>query len=372
MRAKVKNGAAGLVLMWVVVGVGMGMVVEQGAAQTARQATEPRQTTPGAAGVDLRARFVAGRVTRYVMEMISANALKSSSTPELNQDQTQEERIELVLKVKSASAEGAEIELAYERLVAKLKTPDGEFSADSAAKTGAKPGQRPATTPGQKTSGRPGSKRSAPAPSAAPATTPATTPGLDEFASLDMNDALKQYVDGAAGTVLTIKTDGAGNLVSVTGGGQLGGGALSGLGGGGGLGGGMMGANPNAMANWVVGGLGAPGSVQVGQKWTTSSSLQGTPLGAFGMNTTYTLRSANGGQARVEFRGNAEGQSAAASLMPGFQLKGASYSGEATWDAREGELAGMTASTDVSLGGNVGGIAAEMTAKQRVKVTRGR
>lgn len=78
-----------------------------------------------------------------------------------------------------------------------------------------------------------------------------------------------------------------------------------------------------------------------------------------------------GGQATIAFKGSAEAQSAATLAMPGFQLKGASYAGEAQWDSKRGELGGMNATTDVSIAGNVGGIAAEMTAKQRVRVTRG-
>lgn len=339
--------------------------------------------------VDLRPRFVSGRSTRYVLEIDSNNRLRSTSSTDLDQDQQQRDALSLVLRVKEAGAGGAVLELVYERVRSSLKTPDFDISADSAAApsgsnkpgTSSSPGatpsgkptstptSRPATKPATAPSGKPGSPGS---PSAQPQQPAGPRDPLADIADINMQELLRQHVAQIAGTVLTIKTDAGGNITSVTGGERLSGGGLGALAGLSGLGGAGAGLNPSAVANWVVGGVGAPADVRVGQTWSTSANLAGTPVGSFELRTRSTLSSALAGQAQIAFKGQAETNSSSALVLPGFQLRSASYSGTAQWDTRQGELAGMNAVTNVAISGNVGGLAAELTSRQTVKVTRER
>lgn len=333
---------------------------------------DDRETTPRSTLIDLRPKFVAGRTTRFSFDMDSANKLKSQSTPELDQDQTQSQKMWLALKVLKSGTDGSEIELAVERISVSLKTPDGDFSADSAvpATTVPKPGQQSPRTPA-----KPPQRRQTTQPG-----TPAQTPGsrqpaqpsqpADPLAGLtdvDMQKVMEEHVRTAATTRMKIVTDPAGNIVSVTGGESLSGGGMSAAGLGGGLVGGM-GLNPSALANWVVAGVGRSTPAKVGETWSTSGGLAGTPVGGFTMITKNTLVSASRDMANISFDGLTE-SSSAGTQPGGFQLRSAKYVGTYQWDTGRGELAGMTANMDTVIDAAVLG-QATLTAKQKVRVER--
>lgn len=340
------------------------------------------ERSPG--GINLSPKFVAGRTTRYTLDIESSSRMRSGSGPDSVREQSTHDQLWLLLRVKESGETGSVVEIVYERVRSSLKTPDMDITADSA------PAQSPAGGPnaakpkgtapntGPKTGTPPNSstpRSSSPsnkAPTSAPKPARPADP-LDAIADLNPEDILQEQVRAAAGTVLTVKTDGAGNIVSVTGGDKLAGGELGGLGalsGTGAIGGAT---NPSAVANWVVGGVGAPPSARVGQSWTSSADLAGTPVGAFQLRTKYTLDSAPPrGVATISFRGQAEANSASGRVLPGFQLNSATYSGSAQWDPEAGELGGMTANTNVSMTGNVAGSSSEISSRQSVKVTRGK
>lgn len=333
-------------------------------AATSPSSETPKPAVPQAGIVDLRPRFLAGRQTRYVLEIESSNALRSASTPDLDQDQKQKDRITLAVRVKTATPEGATVEIVYERVEASLKTPDMDISADSAAIPPAKKPKNPPQTP---------AKKSTPKQNQPGQSQPPTPADLDAIAEMSMEDMLLQHVKAAAGTTLSVTTDAAGNIVSLTGGENLSGNPLTSMMG---LSGGVASGSPTApqsVANWVLAGIGAPASVRIGQSWTTTSNLAGTPIGSLGMQTTSTLKSMHAGIADIAFAGTAQASTQSGLVLPGFQLKHARYTGTARWDARTeqgGELAGMDASTEVAISGNVAGMTADMTSTQRVRVTR--
>jgi hypothetical protein len=172
------------------------------------------------------------------------------------------------------------------------------------------------------------------------------------------------------GTTITVKTDRNGGITSVSGGDGLGG-AMGGLGlpGGGGLV-----PSPSQMANWLVAGIGGPGNrgfARVGESWTNSDSLSGTPVGAFAMKTTHTLKSAGGGAANLAFVGHIEPPSEGGQPdASAGQVKSAAYSGAYVWDTGAGALRDMTSTMSVTLDGGVMGAKARMSSDTRVHVRR--
>ncbi len=343
---------------------------QQTPAPSTRPARDRDATTPTRPGISLAPRPAAGRVTRYTFDIDSSSQYRSTSNPDLDQEQTQRMRVRLRLSTKEAAAAGAVMELAFERVEMTLKTPDVDVRADSAKPAGgrsnAKPGA-PAQSPGK-----------SPARKAPPAPAPSTDP-LDALAERSLEQIVEDHVKQMASTVLTITTDGAGNITGITGGEGLSGAAagLPGLGGGvggmSGMGGAGLGVPPQAIAQWAVSGLGQPDTVRVGQTWSTTSALSGTPVGGMSMATTYTLESAAGGVARIAFRGGADGVGSASAPSPtGVQIRQASYTGSAEWDIERGEMHGLKGNTRVILDTNAAGITASMTSTQTIRLARER
>ncbi len=339
----------------------------------------PKQTpdagTPLPAGaIDLRPKLRAGQQIRYVYEQTAKNTVKSQDPNDttLDQDQKQTQRIGLVMKVVQAGDDGATIQVVYDTIKVTLDTPDGVAEYDSAKpKPKAAPSapasrQPPArSTPGGKspTSTTPGT----PAP-----TTPNTDP-LKDIADMDMNGTLGLIVGPMVGATITVKTDRAGAITSVSGGDALGG-AMGGLGGAmGGMGGAMV-PSPSAVANWLVAGLGGPGNkgfARVGETWTNNDALSGTPVGSFNMKTTHTLKTASGGSANLSFVGGIEPATQGAAPGGGIgQVQSASYTGSYVWDTRNGALAEMGTDMKVVLDAAAAGVKARMTSQTQVKVRR--
>ena len=264
----------------------------------------------------------------------------------MDQDQKQTERIGLTFKVVQAGDEGATIQVVYDSIKVSLTTPDGVAEYDSAKPALKKPTptSTPVTTPSGPRTTRPGTK-SPPTP-AQPA--PASADPLKDIADMDMNGMLGQIVGPMVGTIITVKTDRAGAITSVSGGDALGGG----LGGLGGLGAAGVVPNPSAVANWLVAGMGGKTSARIGETWTNNDSLAGTPVGSLAMKTTHTLKSASGGVANVSFVGGIEPSSESPQTPGGLaQVQSASYTGTYGWDTTTGSLRDMTTDIRVSLDG---------------------
>lgn len=250
---------------------------------------------PSTGPVDLRPKFRPGTEVRYAFQQRSASVFTPTDDPKAKQDQKMDQSIGLLMRVTEASDQGATLQIVYESVRIKLVTPDDKGEFDSTRPESPKP------APGQ--TGKPPApgKSSPPAPPVPDRAFPAI-PGLPDDMSLD--SMLKMIAGPSVGTIITVKTDASGQITSVSGGESLGGGALAGLGGlGGGLGGAMM-PHPSQMANWLVASIGGRPSARVGESWTNSDKLAGSPVGSFDMNTTHTLRSHNGSVASIAFAGS--------------------------------------------------------------------
>lgn len=318
------------------------------------KATPPaRPTEPGAEQglVDLRPKFKKGQELRYVLEVDGKNKIVSKGNADLNQDQTNTQRIVLVMRVKEAGDEGATIEVEYESMRVVMDTPDGKAEFDS-TKVKKNPNQ---TKPGQ---GKPGQ------------TNPGTPPAGSGNA---MDDMLAQIIGPMVGTKLEVKTDRNGAITSVSGGEMLGGGAIEGLlGGSAGSGGGMV-PSGKSTSNWLVGGIpGSNGLVKVGQTWTNTDNLGSTPMGGFKMVTTHTLKSASGKNATVMFNGRAEGSDSDGNGALGglVKFKGGGYRGQYQWDTGAGCLREMNSEMTTEMGGKIGEDEVTMTSSTTTRVKK--
>lgn len=336
--------------------------------------------------IDLRPKFRAGQTIRYVFEQNALNQIKpvDSGGGEEATEQKQSNRIGLVMKVIESGEQGATIQVVYETIKVSLDSNGEKAEFDS---TKPKPAAlAPKTTQPKPAPGRP-------APPGSPSKTPTQTdpdemPGIPDalkrMADLDMSGILTQMVGPMVGTTITVKTDAKGAITSVTGGeglsGGMGGmGGLGGMMGGGGGGGGLL-PSPTQMANWLVAGIGGPGNsgfARVGETWTNNDTLSGTPVGAFRMVTTHTLRSVSAGMANVGFVGRVEAPSENGEPGGGgggggglAQVQNAAYSGTYAWDTRAGALSEMGTDMKVSMDAGMGGSKMRMTSQSQVKVKR--
>lgn len=320
----------------------------QGPKPTDKAPERPAQVEPGSEQglVDLRPKFKKGQELRYVLEVDGKNKIVSKGNEDLNQDQTNTQRIMLVMRVKEAGDEGATIEVVYESIRVVMDTPDGKAEFDS-TKAKKNPGKQ---TPGQ----------------GAPGSVPAGSGNA-------MDDMLAQIIGPMVGTTLEVKTDRNGAITSVSGGEMLGGGAIEGLlGGAAGSGGGMVPSGKSA-SNWLVGGVpGSNGLVKVGQTWTNTDNLGSSPMGGFKMVTTHTLKSATGKNAIVLFNGRAEGtESAGGGGLGGLvKFKGGGYRGQYQWDTGAGCLREMNSEMTTEMGGKIGEDEVTMTSSTTTRVKK--
>jgi hypothetical protein len=226
--------------------------------------------------------------------------------------------LKLSLKVVESGSDGATLELSYD--AAKITFENEDFTAEYDS---SKP--KPAAT----------------------AKKPA-----DPLDMADPAKLLESLVKGMVGSKMTIKTDAAGNIVSVTGDGGVSnmsnsfmaaaGGGLPGLPGGGA-------ASGADQAKWIINGPRPSGIARVGETWTNEDSLGATPLGEFRMKTTHTLVSHRGGSASLKFTGKAEASSAGSTSPTGFQLQHMTNDGTYQWDTERGSLAKMDADMRVGI-----------------------
>lgn len=326
--------------------------------------------------VDLRPKFKKGQEIRYVLEQNSRNQVRGPDPKDetFNQDQKLTQRIGLVMRVVEAGDEGATIQVVYDSIKITMDTGDDSATFDSSApktKPSATPSQPPpGTTPTSPSKTQPGQRPASPSPGTTTPekdTAPAPgLPGLDGLADLDLSGMLARIIGPMVGTVVTVKTDAKGAITSVTGGDALGGG----LGGLGGMGGALV-PNPTQTANWVVSGMaGGSGLVRVGQSWTNSDALAGTPVGAFRMSTTHTLQSHAGGNASVMFKGNIMPGSESPATTGGVQIQGAAYGGNYQWDTRAGSLRELSTDMRVEMAGGASLMNLKMKSETQMKVRR--
>lgn len=346
----------------------------------------PDTKTPGASSagvVDLRPKFKAGQQLRYVMDMDSRGVVKSGEDKDMDQTQSSQQKIVLVMKVKQAGDDGATIGIVYESIKMTMDTPDGKADYDSSKATSKNKTPGKGTTPGtgkpsqtKPTGANPGKGRGGttnPSNPASPATSaPGGLPAGMPSADASMDDMLAQILGPMVGQEMEVKTDRDGKIISVSGGVS----PMAGLGSlGGGLGGGVGAMDPKATAGWLVSGLksGNNGTARVGESWTNDDELGNTPVGAFRMKTTHTLRSASGSTATVGFTGQAEPGSES-SLLPGMggmaQLRSSKYGGTYQWDTKEGALREMDTQMSVVMDAKIGESSMSMTNDTRVKVKR--
>lgn len=356
-----------------------GMAAGASLAQTSpasAPANAPKQTPePGAAApagtIDLRPKFRTGQLIRYIFDQTARNTVKSQDPNDttLDQDQKQTQRLGFVMKVVQAGDEGATIQVVYESIKVTLDTPEGVAEYDS-TKPKAKPASAPPATKQPPARSTPGAQ-----PPAAPTQPVPSADPLKDIGDMDMNGSLALIVGPMVGTTITVKTDRAGAITSVSGGDALGGG-IGGLGGAGAMGGmgGSLVPSPSAVANWLVAGLGGPGNkgyARVGETWTNNDALSGTPVGSFNMKTTHTLKSASGGSANLSFVGGIEPASQGGAPGVGIgQVQSANYTGSYVWDTRSGALAEMGTDMKVVLDVAAAGTKARMSSQTQVKVRR--
>lgn len=323
----------------------------------------------GGREVDIRPKFKTGDQVRYEMSIDTTSTLKQGDeTPDTRQDMSQ--TIGLTLHVVEASADGATVELVYDRLRVSMETDAFKTVFDSQSPAAKSP---PATKP----SNRPRPSSRTPNPQPAPAR---------HDTDADTDELLAQIMRPMVGTRLTIKFDGSGNITGVTGGDALtGAGAIAGLMGG--LGGGLAGLSgtpglsiptpaPGQAAgpmSWLISGPRQSGRVRVGESWTNDDSLGGTPVGGMKMVTRHTCRSltGDGRNANLSFSGRADSASAGApSSATGFSLREATYDGDYVWDVSRGQLASLTSTLNSGIDGKVTGFSMSLNSRTRMTVRR--
>lgn len=375
-RAAFCQGRARLNLSAGVAAAALAAAVLGGPSALANTQTEPPRApsppAPQGREVDLRPKFRVGRDTRYRFDLSSANRLKSTTTPELDGDQTLTQSIGLRMHPVELTEDGAVVELIYDSVKATLETADFRAAFDSTRPAGA---------------GRPGSPR--PGRSRTPGTStppPGATPSPNRSAApdTDMDDLLAQIMRPMVGTKLTMHVDKNGTITSVSGGDALAGGGidlqglLKGLGGAGGLGGGLgvptggQGGTGGGPMAWVITGPAQRATVHVGESWTNNDSLSGTPIGGFSMVTKHTCRSAGAGLANFVFSGRADARSLGDATGPlgGFSLKESSYGGTYVWDTARGELKEMSATLNTKIEQTAGNGSTQMSAETRITIRR--
>lgn len=291
--------------------------------------------------VDLRPKFLPGQTTRFEMQINSRSQLKSDEVPELNHSQAMKQTIRLSLRVLEAGTDGATLEMVYDSVKISFESEDVKAEYDSTR-----------TSPAQPGTGRPGSK--------------------DALADADPSRLLESLVKGMVGSKLTLKSDAAGNIVSVSGDGGVSGMTKSFMNS---VGGGIPGLGSGApaagqTAQWVITGPRPTGLVRIGETWVNEDGLAGTPLGEFKMKTSHTLTAHRGNLASVKFSGRAEASSAAATSPTGFQLQHLTHDGAYEWDTRRGGLASMNADMRVAIEASLTGSAMKHETTTTVAVKR--
>ncbi|MCC6322513.1 MAG: hypothetical protein IT438_13880 [Phycisphaerales bacterium] len=319
-----------------------------------RRPKVPSETTPsGGQQISLRPKFTKGRLSRYEMSITSDNNLRvdGATTP---QKQEMSQTINLAVTVSDVGEDGATLDIVYERMRATVDSGGFKSSFDSHP-TGAKP-SKPTKAPSKP---RKATKPAAPVPE---------SPDAEPL----MEGVLEEIMRPMVGTKLTMKVDRDGNIKSVSGGDALGGAGLAAL-----MGGGVPTVNGGGGSNpmsWVVNSPGQKPDVRVGESWTNTDQLGGTPVGGFKMVTRHTCNSVQetqtGKVAHLIFNGRADQDSESGGAGSGFKLKESAYDGKYEWDLGAGELKSMTSTLRTKIESRLVGRGTEMDANTRMSVRR--
>jgi hypothetical protein len=305
--------------------------------------------------VDLRPRFYKGSETRYVMRVKSDNNVnmpgllptmpgdepappkpqtpgpgKGPATPDSSpasgtgggQRQAMDQEVGFVIRVIETTPEdGATVELVYERVKVSMQSGGAEIFWDS-------------TKPKHPNS------------------------------QLDDSELLEPLYRKMIGAKLTIRFDSAGTIKSVEGGGDLG---LPGA-----MGQAGLPIDPKNLAS-LFGPVSTKtpggGLYDIGEKWSTTDTVNTGPIGSFKMITTNELRSAMPGEADVYFSGRIEPGSAGGTPGSPFQIKDSKYQGKFKWDRLRGQLKALESEQDITIEGGPG-VSGGMKAKSTVRIER--
>lgn len=254
--------------------------------------------------VDLRPKFTKGQEIRLKLELVNRAKTTSATTTapktppktkpaddddatqDQNKDQDISQEYTLLLKVKDTNAEtGSTLELVYEQVKLKMKSPSGDMDFDS------------------------------------------TKPKKD--------DPVDELLRPMVGTKLTVEMDAKGNIKNVSGGDPLQDAA-------GGLGGAMTG--PSALKDFFgrvfSSGPGNSGFASVGETWSSDDKME-APGGTWNITTTNTLKSAVGGKADIDIKGKLTFSPSTSGQGAPVKVQNASYGGKATWNTERGMLDSM-------------------------------
>jgi len=168
-----------------------------------------------------------------------------------------------------------------------------------------------------------------------------TTVDSDKPAQKGGDDPVTAALRAIAGTTLTLTVDAQGRITGSEGGGDTLG--LAGLLGGAGAG------LPTDALGLITPGEGTPYPANVGQRWTSTSTLAGSLLGDIALTTRHTLDRVRANIATVSMVGSMEplkGDRGSQDQSP-FRVVSASNKGAYTWDTQSGWLDSMTVTQSV-------------------------
>jgi len=287
------------------------------------------------AKVDLRPKFVKGQELRYRMTTHSAGTtsmpglddpladpaakkpapVQPAASKPADPDQEMMQAVDVRFRVVQTAPEGgATVEMVFDAIKLNSKGPLGDTAFDSSK--------------------------------------PAPKGGDDDGAA-----ALRKVV----GTTLTLRIDRDGNITEIKGGESL---LPGGLGDAASL---VSGAGVQQTWGPIFTGRKGSGEAAVGEKWTTTDSLNLSPIGAFTITTESVLASARAGSAEVGFKGRIEPSRESSRQGEGIQIRSASHAGKYVWDTAVGALRSLTMKQTMEAGGSLGGM--EMSTSQRSDTT---
>lgn len=278
----------------------------------------------GGREVDLRPKFVQGQQTRFKMEMINtSDPVRAADArppgtkpadPALPAPERTRSKMELTfsLRVQSVNPEReATVNLVFDAIKLSTSTGEGTIEFDSS-----KP------------------------------------PSVDD-------DLVGALLKPLVGSTLTLRVDRAGNIISISGGEAFT--ALGQFAGGGGQAGDLFGPIFTARKG--------TGLARIGEAWENEDKIDNALIGRFKMTTRHTLRSALGGEAKVDMTGRIEPQTEAPGSGAG-QIKDSSFNGSYAWDTERGMLKRMDSTMRIRMEQNAGGVRTETRNESVVRVTQ--
>ena len=176
-------------------------------------------------------------------------------------------------------------------------------------------------------------------------------------------DPLAAAMRGLAGTTMTITIDGTGKISRVEGGGEgLGLAALLGD---------KAGMLPKDAIGSIVPGSGLEGGrAKVGESWSVTDGLRGSLLGDIAMVTTHTVRGVRGGLADVGISGTVRPESEGGGGEGLFAVRSAATEGDYRWDTKAGELESMRMKQSVEMDSTALGEAVRMKSESKTEIRR--